>query len=171
MAAARAAAVRTMHQAISAHIRFAPLTATGFTGLRNTAAVDARAPRPVLQRHIGARCVVRLEHLPHDHKEIKQPPFLERRANGRLTISFAKPAIVDVRMGDTAVARSGMGVDGFDGIRREVAQLRPVESNLKPTQKHAFQRDRIGHDPQPLLLQVEACFAELVFQCRQVFDE
>lgn len=164
-------AARTIRHAVAAEIRLAAFARACVFVIGRRATVDAFDADPILDPNVGARGVVSLEDLPHEQEEIKQPPFFECGANGRLALSLAERFVADMRMGDARVTRRLVRIDGFEEIGTILAEPGPAQDDPEPSESQPFQLNRIGHHPKPLFPKIEFDLVELRSQSREILDE
>ena len=108
----------------------------------------------MFESNVGTAGVVRLQNLSHEQEEVAQPPLLQRRANRGLAVSFTQRLALDMRMRDIVLARGRVRFESDDLIRSLLIEPVPMQYDLKRSQADVFQRDRIGHDGDRVLLQV-----------------
>lgn len=133
-------------------------------GIDRVATVRAIASGPLFESDVGAAGVVCLQNLSHEQKEVAQPSLLQRGADRRLAVSFAQRLALDMRMWDIVVARGCVGFEGNDFIRSLLIEPVPMQHDLERAQADLFQRDRIGHDGDRVLLQVAVELTEFGLQ-------
>ena len=92
--------------------------------------------------------VVRVQQVLDDQKEIEQPALLEGRTNWHAPVALTYRIVLDVRMRNTFVRRSRIGVecDHAVVVRMAVDQIAPFEPDLERPKIDAFQLDRFGRD-------------------------
>ena len=110
-----------------------------------------------------------MQNLIDEHKEVIEPALGQGRRDGRAAIAFAKPLILNMRMGDVVAARRRVRIECNNPIRlRPLADLIPIQPNLKVTQEDIFKFDRIRGDGQFLLLEVNIDGTEFALQGHEV---
>lgn len=128
------------------------------------AAVGATTSRPLFESDVGAAGVVRLQNLSHEQKEVTQPSLLQSGANRGLAVPFTQRLALDMWMWDIVMARGRVRFESNDFIRSRLIEPVPMQHNLKRPQADLFQRDRIGHDGDRVLLQVAVELTEFGLQ-------
>ena len=89
---------RTASHAIVAAVLTAAFAAANIVLGSAAATFMAGAIAPVFQLHVGAACVVLLQHRPHQAEGIGQSSLLERPLDGGTGVAGAQTAIADVGM-------------------------------------------------------------------------
>jgi hypothetical protein len=94
--------------AVLAQLSTARLATARFIAGHRRVTVVALPPVPIIERHIGAVRAVGLEHLPHDHEKIVQPPFGESGSHWLGPPTSTKLTRRDMRMGNVRIAFRGV---------------------------------------------------------------
>lgn len=157
-------ALRATARALVASCASTAVAGADVIAVDRVAAVRAIASGPLFESDIGAAGVVRVQNLSHEQEEVTQPSLLQRRTDCGLAISFTQRLALDVRMRDIVVTRGGVGFESDDFIRSLLIEPVPMQHDLKRPQADVFQRDRIGHDGDRVLLQIAVELTEFGLQ-------
>ncbi len=140
-------------------------------GVHRVAAVDAGDSVPAIERHVRARIVVGPEDLPHERKEVQQPPFQQGGLDGRHAVSFAQQILADVGVRDLVIVTRSVGLQGPGVIGMRLADPLPAELDLKRSQIQVLQADRVGGNCNRPLLEVDRYVVEFSLQRFQVVGD
>ena len=119
------------------------------------AAASARNSVPLLEPHEGARWVIGFEDLPDRDEEVIQPPFGEGTADHSRAFPFAQTRVAYMRMSHFGVMLWGARLKSDDVIGHVFPDLGPVQDDPKTAQAHIVQHNRIGHDLDRFLVEID----------------
>ena len=83
-------AVGARPAALGAQSDFTGVAVVGAVAAAGVTAVSTALAVPVFETHIGAACVVGLQNLLHEQKEIAHPPLSQSVADGHAAIPLAE---------------------------------------------------------------------------------
>jgi hypothetical protein len=147
--------------AVVAQITAAPATRVALVLSGRRAAVAAGHTQPVRELDVGAARVVGFQDLAYQEKEVQQAALLERRANRDFPFAFAERIALDMRMRNRIVRRRSIGLESMNLVGVSRAEPRPREADLKRTEFHSFQADRVGDGRQVPFPQIYLDLSEL----------
>jgi hypothetical protein len=133
-------------------------------------AISATLGEPVGQRNERTFCVVRMQQIRYEQKEVKQPSFGKRSANRFSTFSFAELFIPDMRMGHVVAdgCRSRIESDDMIGVDASAPDSIPMEPDGKWSQIDAFELNWCRGDGQRFISAVVRPIAKLIVHSHEI---
>ena len=156
--------VFTAARAVAADRSAAVVAAHRLLGRRDIPTIPATRTLPVIERDVGAACVVGLQDLANEHEEVVDPALLKCPADSQAALSFAKRLILHVWMRHAAVVCCGSRLQSSDAVGMSSAEFGKFERNLETSQLDAVQCGGQSHGRKRSLTLVVANLVKLLVQ-------
>ena len=158
--------VFTAARAVAADRSAAVVAAHRLLGRRDIPTIPATRTLPVIERDVGAACVVGFQDLANEHEEVVDPALLKCPADSQAALSFAKRLILHVWMRHAAVGCCGSRLQSSDAVGMSSAEIGKLKRNLETSQLDAVQCDGRSHGRKRLLAGIVANLIKLLGQRR-----